>query len=332
MVFMKTQRDIAKAAGVSLKTVSRVLNDDPLVRPETRARVEQVFRKMGYQPNVAAKIMRAKKSNIIGFIADGVAMSNSSIDLIRGAQDVAWSLGKQMMLFNILAGREDGARAEDQLAQFRAEAVIYATVYHRLLTNPPRAERSVLLNCFSAQPNIPTILPDDYGLARLLMREVFAKGYRRPFFFNLSEDHCAAGLRRRGYIDEGREHGLDLAHRVRPAVIFRDGRHFTIVDDLLRDVLSEGEKPDIIICAQDILAMELYFAIAAAGFIVGQDFGVASFDNQDPVPERLRPKLSTVQLPYYEMGRAAMELACGVSPAQPTVQLVPGRFIGRESF
>lgn len=329
---MKTQRDIARAAGVSLKTVSRVLNGDPLVKPETRARVEHMFKQMGYQPNAAAKIMRSKESGIIGFIADGVAMSNSSIDLIRGAQDVAWALGKQMMLFNILSGRDDGARAEAQLAQFRAEAVIYATIYHRQLTAPPKAARSVLLNCFWPDADIPTVLPDDYGLARLLMREVFAKGYRRPYFFNLSEDLCAAGLRRQGYIDAGLEHGIDLSRRVRPAVVFRNNEHVFIVDELLKEVLEAGEPPDIIICGQDILAMELYFAIASAGFKVGEDIGVASFDNQAPIPDRIRPALSTIQLPYYEMGCAAMELACGVKPAEPVVQLVPGRFIGRNSF
>lgn len=329
---MKTQRDIAKAAGVSLKTVSRVLNDDPLVKPETRARVEKVFRQMEYQPSVAAKLMRAKKSDIIGFVADGVAMSNSSIDLIRGAQDVAWSLGKQMMLFNILPGKDDGAHAEAQLAQFRAEAVIYATIYHRELTTPPKAERSILLNCFSSRLDIPTVLPDDYGLARLLMREVFARGYKRPYFFNLSEEICAAGLRRQGYIDEGRAHGVDLSQRVRPAVVFRDGEHRFIVEDLLKQILEAAERPDIIVCGQDIIAMQLYFAIADAGFRVGQDIGVTSFDNQAPIAEMLKPKLSTMQLPYYEMGRAAMEIACDMRRPDPMVRLVNGRFINRNSF
>ncbi|PJN96612.1 hypothetical protein CNY89_01500 [Amaricoccus sp. HAR-UPW-R2A-40] len=92
------------------------------------------------------------------------------------------------------------------------------------------------------------------------------------------------------------------------------------------------DRPDILICGQDIIAMEVYFALARAGLAVGRDIGVASFDNQAPLPDHLKPELSTVALPYYEMGRAAMRAACADPPETPRLTRLAGGLILRESF
>lgn len=329
---MKTQTDIARAAGVSLKTVSRVVNGDPLVKRETRDRVERVFREMNYQPSVAARLMRAKKSNVIGFLADGVATSGASSELIRGAQDEAWDRGKTMMLFNIRAGEASQASAEAQLAQFRAEAVIFAAIAHRPARPPSGEAPAILLNCYDAEGRAPGFVPDDEGMCRDLMAQVFARGYRRPYFLNLSYDHEAAHLRRAGFLAAGAEAGLDLSDRVRPVIEKAENGHRFHVERHVAEVLALPERPDILICGQDLIAMETYFALARAGLAVGRDIGVASFDNQAPLPDHLKPELSTVALPYYEMGRAAMRAACADPAAPPRLTRLPGRLIMRQSF
>ncbi|WP_349438057.1 LacI family DNA-binding transcriptional regulator [Pararhizobium sp. A13] len=288
------------------------------------------MRDLGYEPNIAAQVMRSKKSNVIGFLADGVAMSNSSIDLIRGAQDMAWELGKQMMLFNIDAGGQAKAMAETQLRQFRAEAVIYATVYHRPISISSATPR-IMLNCYDPAGQHPAFVPDDQQMALDLMRRVFAKGYSRPFFLNLSDDHDAAILRRQGYLQAGRERGLDLSGRVAPALERTESGHVFVIDEVLTPLLS-GERPDILICGQDLMAIDVYLLLEHAGLRVGRDIGVASFDDQILVTHHLRPGLSTVALPYYEMGRTAMEAACAETPPPPVITRVPGTFISRVSF
>ncbi len=329
---MNTQKDIAKAAGVSLKTVSRVMNDDESVKPATREKVKKLMSEMGYQPNVAAQLMRSKSSNIIGFIANGVATSYSSIDLIRGAQDMAWELGQRMMLMSTNGSAKDEALAEAELSQFRADAVIYATVSHQAVALDPPTRRRILLNCYGSERNELAVVPDDYEMARAVTREILERGYKRPVFLNLSEDHVAAGLRRKGFVDEGKEKGLDLSDRVKVALVRKGDGHEPQVEEVLSDAMLSIDRPDLILCGQDQMAMQVYGSLARSGLAVGQDIGVASFDNQMPIANNLSPGLSTVALPYYEMGRLAMKLACQNTENSDGIIRLFGKLEERSSF
>ncbi len=331
---MASQREIAERAGTSLKTVSRVINRDPLVNTRTRERIEAIIAQIGYEPNQAARMMRSQRSDVIGFLAEGVATTSSSIDLIRGAQDAAWERGKQMMLFNIEQGASSHRLADSQLTAFRAEAVIYATRYHQAVKLPQSSVPRILLNCFDAEGRHTAVIPDDYGLARSLADVVFARGYRRPVFLNLSETIVAAGLRASGISDAAREHGIDMTRRIHTAVEEREGHVTFVADRVLSRLMQEPEdtRPDVIICGQDILAMDVYFDLSELGLKVGRDIAVVSFDNLDPIASLLKPGLSTMELPYYEMGRAAMMMAID-SPEGPAETLrLPGRFIDRASL
>jgi LacI family transcriptional regulator len=205
---LATQREVARRAKTSLKTVSRVINKDPLVNAETRSRIEAIIAELGYEPNQAARMMRSQKSNIIGFLADGVATYPSSIELVRGAQEVAWERGKQMMLFNIERGRPSSAMADSQLAAFRAEAIIYAATFHQQVDIEPTSVPHILLNCFDGDGRHPAVLPDDYQLALDITRIIFERGYRRPVFLNLNTDIVASHLRGKGFMEGAAAAGL----------------------------------------------------------------------------------------------------------------------------
>ncbi|MCO6180758.1 LacI family DNA-binding transcriptional regulator [Ciceribacter sp. RN22] len=329
-----SQREIAKRVGTSLKTVSRVINGDPRVKAETRARIEAIASEMEYAPSQAARMMRSQKSDVIGFLADGFITATSSIELIRGAQDAAWDRGKQMMLFNIDHHESCcAARAESQLLAFRAEAVIYATVAHQEVTIPQRAVPHVLLNCYDSQARHPCVLPDDYQLAFDLTSMILDRGYRRPVFLNLSARNVASFLRARGFRDAGSTHDIDLSTSIQTAVTFdEDGGTRFLADQILPRLFAQSARPDLILCGQDILAMDVYAALNQMGLAVGEDVAVASFDNQAPIAHLLRPGLSTMQLPYYEMGRQAMLLAIDrPETVGPTIR-VKGEFVARASF
>lgn len=328
-----TQRIIARRAGTSLKTVSRVINRDPLVNAETRARIEAIIGELGYTPSEAARMMRSRKSNVIGFLSDRVATTSSSIELIRGAQDAAWKAGKQMMLFNIERYGDSERHAEAQLAAFRAEAVIYATCYHQSVDRAETGIPCVLLNCFDASWRHHAIVPDDYRLAYDLTTIVLDRGYRRPVFLNLPDDIVAAPLRARGFVEAGAARGIDLSGTMHTAVV-RDsaGAPVFVADRTLPGLMAGATRPDLILCGQDILAMNVYFVLAGLGIRVGQDIGVASFDDLEPIAGLLQPGLSTMALPYYEMGKAAMLAAIDPGTHPPGIVRMPGRFVGRASF
>lgn len=328
-----TQREIAKQARTSLKTVSRVINGDPLVKAETRDRIEAIIAEMGYEPSQAARTMRSQKSNIIGFLADRLISAFSSLDLIRGAQDAAWDRGKQMMLFNIIRDCRSAALAESQLMAFRAEAVIYATVFHQEVNIPQRAIPYVLLNCFNSNAHYPCVLPDDYQLAYDLTSIILDRGYRRPIFLNLSRRNIASFLRASGFLDAGSARGIDLSSSIHTAVMHgEDNRAHFLADQILPTLFAQSEPPDLVLCGQDILAMDVYAVLNQMGLVIGHDVGVASFDNQEPIADLLRPGLSTMELPYYEMGRRAMMLAIDGADVAGTSLRINGEFVARASF
>ncbi len=328
---LATQREVARRAKTSLKTVSRVINNDPMVNAETRSRIETIIAELGYQPDQAARMMRSQKSNIIGFLAEQVTITPSSIELVRGAQDVAWERGKQMMLLNIARGSASEGLADAQLAAFRAEAIIYATVYHqpaKLLTSKlPH----ILLNCFDPEGILPSIVPDDYKLAYDLTQIIFERGYRRPVFLNLSPAIVASDLRGRGFVEAARTHGLDVTKQIHNAVVPSVDGDTLIAGRILSELMSGPDRPDIILCGQDIMAMNVYFELHGLGITIGKHVAVASFDNLQPIAGLLQPGLSTMELPYYEMGRAAMTAAIDGSGLGQVLR-VPGKFIDRQSL
>jgi LacI family transcriptional regulator len=310
---MVTQKRVALLAGTSLKTVSRVINDDPLVNAETRARVRKAIAELGYKPHQAARMMRNQESNIIGFVANQVATTWASVELINGAQEAAWDLGKQLMLFNVdddpTSGRE--RQAIDQLQSFRAEVVIYATraSWDVQMDSIGSAMPLVLLNCFDRNDAYPALVVDDYRAAFQITSEMIRRGARNPVFLNVHEGQVAGQQRRRGFIDAGLAAGLDVSDRIMRSVDIIDGVYTLNAYNVARDILAGPDRPDAILAGQDTQAMQVYFAVIDAGLQVGKDIAVASFDNEKPVCDLLRPGLSTMALPYFEMGYASVETA-----------------------
>jgi LacI family transcriptional regulator len=126
--------------------------------------------------------------------------------------------------------------------------------------------------------------------------------------------------------------GTDASGRIHTAVTSAAGAPTEFVTRrILADLLAGPDRPDLILCGQDIMAMNVYFELAELGLKVGKDIAVASFDNLDPIANLLQPGLSTMELPYYEMGRAAMNLAIDGAPHNQVLRL-KGKFVERHSL
>lgn len=330
---MATQKQVARAAGTSLKTVSRVINNDPLVKEETRKRVLALIDQLGYKPHQAARMMRSQESHIIGFLANEVATTWSSTELVNGAQDAAWDHGKQLMLFNVDAGGNRERLAVEQLVSYRAEAIIYATHYHRevALESIPDTPL-ILLNCFDSGNRYPAFVPDDYQAAFDVTSEMIRRGAEEPIFFNVASSLVAGPLRAKGFVDAGKAARMDLRARVVEGASFEDGSYQLHAYDLAHRILAGSRRPDAILCGQDTQALQVYLAVAEAGLRVGHDIAVASFDNEEPICTLLKPGLSTMALPYYEMGYAAMETALKARVQRGEPSRLACRLVDRHSL
>jgi LacI family transcriptional regulator len=302
-----TIRDVAERSGVSITTVSHVLNEVPgkRVSRTTRARVLKVADELSYRPNQMAQGLRTQRSGMIGFLSDDVSTTPYSSRMIIGAQDAALGAGSLMVLLNSSNDRDLEQREIEALLQRQADGVIYATVYHRVV-NPPEQLRitpTVLLDASNPYGLFSSVVPDEVGGSRKAVEELLATGHRRVGFTNNQEDIPARRLRLVGYRQALEVYGLTLDERL---VIDEDptarGGYAAAMA-----LLDRAERPTGIFCATDRMAMGAYQACQELGLTIPGDVSIVGFDDQELVADSLRPGLTTVALPHYEMGRWAME-------------------------
>jgi LacI family transcriptional regulator len=160
-------RDVAALAGVSLTTVSHVLNDvgHARVAEETRVRVREAAEQLSYRPSRMARGLRTQKTQTLGLISDEIATTPYAVDIILGAQEAALKEGWTLLLLNTGANPDAERRAIRELVDHQAEGAIYASMYHRVVNVPTglRGIPTVLLDAECNDPRIPAVVPDEYG-------------------------------------------------------------------------------------------------------------------------------------------------------------------------
>lgn len=342
---MSTIYDVARAAGVSPKTVSRVLNGDGPVGEKTREAVEKAMQSLGYVRSNAARMMRAQKSGIIGLITGAISTKNQPLTqqglpdlfIVQGIQRALESSGMTLMIADT-AGRKDRvAHLVDTFLSHRVEGLIYVAEYHQEVNLPemPADTPLVLANCFDARQT-PAVLPDDRRLQADLVRRLIAAGHRRIAFLSLRPDMVAGQLRPEGYRDALAEARLPFD----PALLAHvDFDQPDIGPQLLWDsidrMLRLDAPPTVICCGNDQMAMMVYGILRSMGRKIPGEIGVAGFDNYRVIAETLYPPLTTVELPYNALGARAgellMQLISGVSRKEDSPVLVAGPVYWRAS-
>jgi LacI family transcriptional regulator len=331
---MITIKQVAERAGTSFKTVSRVINNEQNVKITTREKVLKAIAELGYRPNSAARMMRNNRSGVIGFIADQVSTTPAAIEIIKGAQELAWKHGKLLMVLNVRKTDDSLSSAIEQLLQFRVEGIIYAAMFHQAVYLPKELYDipTVLINCFCPNRHFPSVVPDDYLAAYELTNRMIKKGYKRIAFLNLNRRIIAANERQRGYFDALAHANIQIDDiYMHNAVIEEKGEEHSICEALIDKLMDLPLPPDAIICGKDQLAMEVYFCLSIKGIKIGRDIGVGSFDNMHPIADGLKPGLSTMALPHFEMGVWGINYLIETKNSDIQERL-PCQFIGRDSF
>ena len=325
---MTTIYDVAKEAGVSPKTVSRVINRDSKVRPKTTEVVATAIRKLGYVPSNAARMMRSNRSGIVGLITGALSHNLDyqqptglpDLHIVQGIQQVFSESGKTLMIADTGGAAESIDRLIDQFLQYRVEALIYVADYHqRVDIAQDRLECPIILvNCYDNN-GTPAVLPDDEVCQYRLVSDLVAKGHRRIAYLTLNETMDATPLRLNGYRralnDAGVAYDPDIVMSGNSEVHFDDGPR---LHEALDRLLSQSQPPSVICCGNDEMALRLYGLLRSRGVSIPGDIGVAGFDNYQRISETLYPQLTTVELPYAAMGRlAATSLLAVIEEAQP---------------
>ena len=305
-------RDVAAAAGVSVTTVSHVLNDTPHTRTsdETKSRVREAATRLGYQPNRLARGLRTQASGMVGLLTEEIATTPHAGRIILGAQEEASRHNLTLAIINSRL-RSDADVEPTEVQAFldrQADGIIYATVYHDevILPEQMHAVPSVLIGARDRDGEVPSIMPDERAGAESVIDLLVRTGHRRIAFAASSVDVPATRGRLRGYRDGMLAAGLDAdAHFVEAVSEAAGGYEATIA--LLDHGRAPEDRPTAVFCYNDRMAMGAFRAAAELGLSVPTDVSIVGFDDQAPIPESLFPALSTVALPHYEMGAWAVE-------------------------
>lgn len=312
MVKAVTLKDVAKKANVSFKTVSRVINNEGGVSRTMVEKVQEVIEELQYIPNINAKSIRTKKTQVYGFITDQIATTPYAVDIIKGAQDAATKQNK--LLFVVNTGIDDvfNKRVVKMLLQRQVEGIIFAAMYHKKIEIPFSLNQLtdfVLVNCYSDDVFATSIIPDEFHAGYSATKKLLDKGHRSIAMLNLPDDSIAAELRLKGYKKALKEFGVKINNNyIHTAVIRKPSGEVIKAFDIARKLLKTEKRPTAIFCANDRIAMKTYEAIKSLGLTIPGDVAVIGFDNQEIIADNLHPGLSTMALPHREMGIKAVEV------------------------
>ena len=297
-------KDVAKLAGVSNATVSRVLADKPHVRPELKAKVLAAAKELAYEPNRVARSLRAKRSSIIGLVISDIQNSFFNT-VVRAIEDTAYLHGYAVFLCNT---DEDPDKETFYLNLLKAEnvaGIILTPTRETSETCSAIAQAGtpvVTIDRKLANSGLDSVLTDNKQTSKALVNYLIQQGFKRigAVISNLA---ITTGKERyRGYEEALADNNLTL-----DKTLIRIGQ--PIKEDgylLAKDLLSLSKPPDALFVGTKLMTLGALRAITQQGLMIPNDVGLAAFDELDWMP--YLPPLAYGKQPTYQLGQEAARL------------------------
>lgn len=324
-----TIKDVARAVGMSVATVSRALNGFENVLPETRERVLEAARKLHYSPSGAARSMVLRRTDTIGALLPDLHGEFFS-ELIRGIDAAARSRGLHLLLSSS-HGNADETAAAIRAMNGRVDGLLVMSPHvdaDFLAQNVPPSLPAVLMNAGVSASRHPVFAIDNYGGALAMTRHLLASGHRRIAFLGGPDENFEARERQRGYVD-----GLGAAQPTQ--LLPGDFTEACAAATATRLAAMPAERPDAIFAANDAMAVALLAGFTAAGLHVPQDIAIAGFDDI-PLARYVNPALTTMRVPIAQLGSQALDaltrqIEAGADAAPQPEVLMPVELVVRQS-
>lgn len=303
-----TMTDIAKEAGVSQTTVSFVLNnvEDANISKQTRLKVLEVAQELGYTPNVPKYFANGQKhiiTNSIGFITDEIGISSYGGESLKGAQEAAWKKNKMLFVLNTEGIREVEDAAIKTMLDRQVDGIILATMIRRelKLSDNIRSIPCITMNGYCQDSSVPAITTDEVQGGKTATKLLLEAGHQRIGFLNGEMWMDAARERLLGY-----QEALQSAKINYDPSIVRDGNWRPDSGyKFAKELLMSPNPPTAFFCGNDLIALGAYEAVREMGLRIPQDISIVGYDDQE-IASYIQPPLSTIRLPYYEMGYQAV--------------------------
>lgn len=301
--------DVAGAAGVSLATVSRVLNHPEKVKPATREKIERIIKELGYKPNLNAKGLASSKSTTVAVVVPELTRS-SIAGMVDGIAATASRRGYLIRLFvndvSNVTSDEERLAAEQELwrtvISSGVDGILYindeiASDYIDIIKES--SVSVVLTNTVCSDPEIPSVAIDYRKAAYEMTKEMISRGNKKIWIFSTIRKYAVNDLKVQGYEEAMREAGLE------PRVINVSGKTY-INEKSYKEVLQE-EHPDVAIVVRDSMAVSLINVARNLHISIPEQLQVIGFQNTK-YAELSRPSLTCINTPIYEIGEVAMDL------------------------
>jgi LacI family transcriptional regulator len=322
---------IADQAGVSMMTVSRVLNNQAHVKVDTRQRVLRVANELGYTPHASARALSTGKTRMIGLVVGSIT-SEYLLEIIRGVTDETRQLGYNLVLIT------SGHNREDELTQ--VTYLMGGLVDGILLVLPREADRflklvsnhnlpSVIIDHRSNEVNLPMVRAANREGMKEMTRFLIQLGHQRIGYIKGIQGDGTCHERLLGYQEALAEAGFSYFEE-----LVRQGDYEAYSGEISSsELLLMNEPPTAIIASNDQMAFGVMATAHRLGLHIPEQLSIVGFDNI-PSSARMVPPLTTVHQPLYDMGREAVRMAvAGIEGEAITgrVMVLPTRLVIRST-
>jgi LacI family transcriptional regulator len=299
-----TIKDIARMSGVSVSTVSRVINNSKPVNKEIREKVEKVINETNFRPNALARSLINKSTNLVGVIIPQI--NYISAELISGIEEVANQNGYNIILSNSRLDAAQELKAMDIFKEKQVDGIILSSVditdHHEHLINENKIPL-VVVGQKTTDYGIPWVDVDNYTPITELVRYLIRCGHMKiGMIHGPLKDQSAGYSRYQAFLDEMQRHQLpvDSACLVESNFSTKGGYH------AMETLLRESNVPTAILCASDTIAIGAKNCAEDRGYLVPDDVSIVGFDDID-LATLVRPQLTTVRSSIQNMGSKSME-------------------------
>jgi len=303
---MATISDVAREARVSVATISRVLNKNPRVSPETEKRVLEAIERLHYEPNVLARNFRRSESRVILVLCPNF-INPYYANVVTGIADSARQHGYSAMFCTTQGDRQREKDFLDMLKGKRADGAILLATENPAKFIAHLAEQHPLVQCSEYYPNsdIPHVRIDNHKAARHATRYLTGLGHRRIGLVTSTDAYSSISNRNQGYRDELARVGIPFDPEL--VQYAGEGYHFQNGVKAVNNLLALAKRPTAVLCVSDILALGAVRGAVDSGFTVPDDLAVIGFDDVE-YATMFKPHITTIRIPCYDMGASAMEL------------------------
>ncbi|MCS7239938.1 MAG: LacI family transcriptional regulator [Candidatus Bipolaricaulota bacterium] len=327
-----TLEDVARLAGVSRSTVSRVINGQPHVRAETKARVLAAVERLGYRPHPIARSLATRRTKVVSMLIPESLTKLFSDQffaiLLQGAVHACNTRGYQM----VLALFDDPRRQEELYRQLLQNGYVEGAVVASAAPDDPviqaLREDGIPVVAVGKQPGLPYVDVNNYGGARMATEHLLSLGYRRIATITGPLSHLHVQDRLAGYRDALKAHGIPYEEEL----VVEGG--FTEVGAMAAVAKLLPLRPEAIFVQSDTMAAGVMRALRSHGLRVPEDVAVVGFDDI-PLASLLDPPLTTVRQPIRLLGFMAVELLVdlldGHNPGPRENTVLPVELVVRSS-